>query len=98
MEQNVKGAVWTVDDSEFYKRRPQRSSSTRSKPAIGGATTSVSSKGSATGPLRSVASTSQFSTMASGVERQFSSGAASAGVGELASSASTPTQMHTLRL
>jgi hypothetical protein len=30
VEQNVKGAVWTVDDSEFYKRRPQRSSSSRS--------------------------------------------------------------------
>uniref|UniRef100_A0A0N5B0E9 Fork-head domain-containing protein n=1 Tax=Syphacia muris TaxID=451379 RepID=A0A0N5B0E9_9BILA len=25
VEQNVKGAVWTVDDSEFYRRRPQRS-------------------------------------------------------------------------
>uniref|UniRef100_A0A0K0FH81 Forkhead box protein P3 (inferred by orthology to a human protein) n=1 Tax=Strongyloides venezuelensis TaxID=75913 RepID=A0A0K0FH81_STRVS len=24
IEQNVKGAVWTVDDQEFYKRRPQR--------------------------------------------------------------------------
>jgi len=30
VEQNVKGAVWTVNDSEFYKRRPQRSSSTKS--------------------------------------------------------------------
>jgi hypothetical protein len=30
VEQNVKGAVWTVDDSEFYKRRPQRTSSARS--------------------------------------------------------------------
>lgn len=30
VEQNVKGAVWTVNDSEFYKRRPQRSSSSRS--------------------------------------------------------------------
>uniref|UniRef100_A0AC34PUD6 Fork-head domain-containing protein n=1 Tax=Panagrolaimus sp. JU765 TaxID=591449 RepID=A0AC34PUD6_9BILA len=30
VEQNVKGAVWTVDDSEFYKRRPQRASSARS--------------------------------------------------------------------
>jgi len=28
VEQNVKGAVWTVDDSEFYKRRPQRSNAT----------------------------------------------------------------------
>uniref|UniRef100_A0AC35U5J5 Fork-head domain-containing protein n=1 Tax=Rhabditophanes sp. KR3021 TaxID=114890 RepID=A0AC35U5J5_9BILA len=26
IEQNVKGAVWTVDDTEFYKRRPQRGS------------------------------------------------------------------------
>uniref|UniRef100_A0A1I7YFI5 Fork-head domain-containing protein n=1 Tax=Steinernema glaseri TaxID=37863 RepID=A0A1I7YFI5_9BILA len=33
VEQNVKGAVWTVDDSEFYKRRPQRSSVTRSTPS-----------------------------------------------------------------
>lgn len=24
----MKGAVWTVDDSEFYKRRPQRSNAT----------------------------------------------------------------------
>lgn len=22
--ENVKGAVWTVDEAEFYKRRPQR--------------------------------------------------------------------------
>ncbi|KAK0400248.1 hypothetical protein QR680_003421 [Steinernema hermaphroditum] len=33
VEQNVKGAVWTVDDSEFYKRRPQRSAVTRSTPS-----------------------------------------------------------------
>jgi len=33
VEQNVKGAVWTVDDSEFYKRRPQRASSARSMKA-----------------------------------------------------------------
>ena len=32
VEQNVKGAVWTVDDSEFYRRRPQRSAATRSQP------------------------------------------------------------------
>lgn len=32
VEQNVKGAVWTVDDSEFYRRRPNRSSATRSQP------------------------------------------------------------------
>jgi hypothetical protein len=25
--ENVKGAVWTVDEVEFYKRRPQRCSS-----------------------------------------------------------------------
>ena len=25
--ENVKGAVWTVDEIEFYKRRPQRSTS-----------------------------------------------------------------------
>lgn len=35
VEQNVKGAVWTVDDSEFYKRRPQRSTSSN-KTAKGG--------------------------------------------------------------
>ncbi|KAI6189144.1 Fork-head domain-containing protein [Aphelenchoides besseyi] len=28
VEQNVKGAVWTVDNTEFYKRRPQRSNAT----------------------------------------------------------------------
>ncbi|CAI2351787.1 unnamed protein product [Caenorhabditis sp. 36 PRJEB53466] len=32
VEQNVKGAVWTVDDSEFYRRRPNRTSATRSQP------------------------------------------------------------------
>ncbi|VDO45975.1 unnamed protein product [Haemonchus placei] len=32
VEQNVKGAVWTVDDSEFYRRRPQRTAATRSQP------------------------------------------------------------------
>lgn len=32
VEQNVKGAVWTVDDSEFYRRRPQRNAATRSQP------------------------------------------------------------------
>lgn len=26
--ENVKGAVWTVDEIEFYKRRPQRCTST----------------------------------------------------------------------
>lgn len=25
--ENVKGAVWTVDEIEFYKRRPQRCTS-----------------------------------------------------------------------
>lgn len=25
--ENVKGAVWTVDELEFYKRRPQRCTS-----------------------------------------------------------------------
>ncbi|GMR48006.1 hypothetical protein PMAYCL1PPCAC_18201 [Pristionchus mayeri] len=33
VEQNVKGAVWTVDDSEFYKRRSQRVNPTRSTPS-----------------------------------------------------------------
>ncbi|VDD98136.1 unnamed protein product [Enterobius vermicularis] len=32
VEQNVKGAVWTVDDSEFYRRRPQRSHAARGTP------------------------------------------------------------------
>lgn len=32
--ENVKGAVWTVDELEFYKRRPQRCTS-------GGSTTST---------------------------------------------------------
>ncbi|VDO17135.1 unnamed protein product, partial [Brugia timori] len=32
VEQNVKGAVWTVDDSEFYRRRPQRAHTSRSTP------------------------------------------------------------------
>ncbi|VDK58774.1 unnamed protein product [Anisakis simplex] len=29
VEQNVKGAVWTVDDSEFYRRRSQRAQASR---------------------------------------------------------------------
>ncbi|VDN05680.1 unnamed protein product [Thelazia callipaeda] len=33
VEQNVKGAVWTVDDSEFYRRRPQRAHASRSTPS-----------------------------------------------------------------
>lgn len=28
--ENVKGAVWTVDELEFYKRRPQRCTSSSS--------------------------------------------------------------------
>lgn len=28
--ENVKGAVWTVDEIEFYKRRPQRCTSSSS--------------------------------------------------------------------
>uniref|UniRef100_A0A1I8B9T0 Fork-head domain-containing protein n=1 Tax=Meloidogyne hapla TaxID=6305 RepID=A0A1I8B9T0_MELHA len=58
VEQNVKGAVWTVDDSEFYKRRPQRSSSSRSAPKH-------STIRAAASGLRSVASTSHFNTSAS---------------------------------
>lgn len=93
MEQNVKGAVWTVDDSEFYKRRPQRSSSSRSAP-----------KPAAT--LRSVASTSQFPVHSTTTADLFGT---TGGTGshsmahsfaqkhELASSASTPAQLHTLR-
>jgi hypothetical protein len=37
--ENVKGAVWTVDEVEFYKRRPQRcSSGPLTQPVVGGAT------------------------------------------------------------
>ncbi|KAG5900243.1 hypothetical protein JTB14_018225 [Gonioctena quinquepunctata] len=37
--ENVKGAVWTVDEVEFYKRRPQRcSSGPLSQPVVGGGT------------------------------------------------------------
>ncbi|CAG9816596.1 unnamed protein product [Phaedon cochleariae] len=37
--ENVKGAVWTVDEVEFYKRRPQRcSSGPLAQPVVGGAT------------------------------------------------------------
>ncbi|ERL94712.1 hypothetical protein D910_11986, partial [Dendroctonus ponderosae] len=36
--ENVKGAVWTVDEVEFYKRRPQRcSSGPLTQPVVGGA-------------------------------------------------------------
>lgn len=36
--ENVKGAVWTVDEVEFYKRRPQRcSSGSLAQPVVGGA-------------------------------------------------------------
>nr|CAD2160875.1 unnamed protein product [Meloidogyne enterolobii] len=61
VEQNVKGAVWTVDDSEFYKRRPQRSSSSRSAPKH-----SSSNVRATTAGLRSVASTSHFNTSLGG--------------------------------
>lgn len=33
--ENVKGAVWTVDEVEFYKRRPQRCSSGAGAAAMG---------------------------------------------------------------
>jgi hypothetical protein len=34
--ENVKGAVWTVDEVEFYKRRPQRcSSGPLTQPVVG---------------------------------------------------------------
>lgn len=34
--ENVKGAVWTVDEVEFYKRRPQRcSSGPLAQPVVG---------------------------------------------------------------
>ncbi|GJQ65832.1 hypothetical protein Trydic_g11978 [Trypoxylus dichotomus] len=37
--ENVKGAVWTVDEVEFYKRRPQRcSSGPLAQPVVGGTT------------------------------------------------------------
>lgn len=31
--ENVKGAVWTVDELEFYKRRPQRCSASVNAPS-----------------------------------------------------------------
>lgn len=34
--ENVKGAVWTVDEIEFYKRRPQRCTSSASGNGTGG--------------------------------------------------------------
>lgn len=34
--ENVKGAVWTVDEIEFYKRRPQRCTSSGAAQQIGG--------------------------------------------------------------
>lgn len=37
--ENVKGAVWTVDEIEFYKRRPQRCTGNN----IGGNNTSIAS-------------------------------------------------------
>lgn len=39
--ENVKGAVWTVDEIEFYKRRPQRCSGNNSN-ASGNATVTTS--------------------------------------------------------
>jgi hypothetical protein len=35
--ENVKGAVWTVDELEFYKRRPQRCTSSSSSGGNGNA-------------------------------------------------------------
>lgn len=37
--ENVKGAVWTVDEIEFYKRRPQRCTGNN----IGGSNSSIAS-------------------------------------------------------
>lgn len=34
--ENVKGAVWTVDEIEFYKRRPQRCTSSGASQIGGG--------------------------------------------------------------
>ncbi|XP_065165347.1 forkhead box protein P1 isoform X5 [Atheta coriaria] len=43
--ENVKGAVWTVDEVEFYKRRPQRcSSGPLALPVVGGASKSPAMK------------------------------------------------------
>ncbi|KAI6215836.1 Transcription factor domain containing protein [Aphelenchoides besseyi] len=41
VEQNVKGAVWTVDNNEFYKRRPQRSNATPRAVALKNSTNSA---------------------------------------------------------
>ncbi|XP_045481670.1 forkhead box protein P1 isoform X2 [Harmonia axyridis] len=47
--ENVKGAVWTVDEVEFYKRRPQRcSSGPLSQPSVGGVSKSPTSNHSPT--------------------------------------------------
>jgi hypothetical protein len=44
--ENVKGAVWTVDEIEFYKRRPQRcTSSGGTSQQIGGQQANVSEGG-----------------------------------------------------
>lgn len=39
--ENVKGAVWTVDELEFYKRRPQRCTSSSSSAAAAAAAAAV---------------------------------------------------------
>ena len=49
--ENVKGAVWTVDESEFLRRRPQRLASASSN-ATGGASSNVAGGGAASGKIK----------------------------------------------
>ncbi|GAB0100308.1 forkhead box protein P1 [Sergentomyia squamirostris] len=58
--ENVKGAVWTVDEIEFYKRRPQRCSAAVS-PIVAAAAGS-SSGGTISPPTTSTKSTSSAAT------------------------------------
>lgn len=41
--ENVKGAVWTVDEVEFYKRRPQRCSAPTTSSASSSSSVAVAS-------------------------------------------------------
>ncbi|XP_046811934.1 forkhead box protein P1-like, partial [Lucilia cuprina] len=45
--ENVKGAVWTVDELEFYKRRPQRSTTAAAAVVFSSSSTSSSSSSAA---------------------------------------------------
>ena len=45
--ENVKGAVWTVDELEFYKRRPQRSTTAAAAAVVFSSSTSTSASSAA---------------------------------------------------